>query len=201
MKRIIDPFFTTKDVGVGTGLGLAICERIVADLGGQLTVRRELGKGTVFTVALEVAAAQPIPAPSVARPKEISLRGRVLIVDDEDLIVRSLVRTLGREHDVVAVTAAAEALALVTAGASFDVILCDIIMPEMTGMDLYVALKGTAPHQADRMIFLTGGAFTANARAFLADTPNVILEKPFSPSQLREEIQRFLREGPPRIVS
>ena len=197
INRIFDPFFTTKDVGVGTGLGLAICERIVTDLGGELTVRSELGKGTTFSVALLVATAQSIAHLPAERPKETSQRGRVLIVDDEDLIVRSLMRTLGREHDVIAVTAAGEALALIAAGETYDVILCDLMMPEMTGMDLHGALTTVAPRQADRMVFLTGGAFTANARVFLAESRNLVLEKPFSPAYLREEVQRFLRHGPP----
>ena len=192
--RIFDAFFTTKPVGVGTGLGLAICHRLVTDIGGELTVQSEVGKGTTFRVALLVADA---PESKVAQPVEPVLgtgrRGRILVVDDEELILHSVQRMLFKEHDVVAVSAAAEALALCARGEAFDVILCDLMMPDMTGMDFHQSLSGAAPHLANRVIFMTGGAFTAKAQQFLAATPNEHIEKPFHPANLRAIIRRHLR--------
>jgi CheY-like chemotaxis protein len=79
------------------------------------------------------------------------------------------------------------------AGEKFDLILCDLMMPEMTGMDLHRELSRVAPEQASRMIFLTGGAFTDKARQFLSETVKEYLEKPFDPVNLRAIVQRYLR--------
>jgi signal transduction histidine kinase len=187
LTRIFDPFFTTKPVGVGTGLGLSICHRIIRSLGGELEVDSELGKGSLFRVLLPRATAlqpelpEPERQPSVFGPTR---RGRVLVVDDEPMIATAIGRTLGLDHDVVLASAAATALQRISQGEQFDVILCDLMMPQMTGMDLYEELVRAWPGQADRMVFLSGGAFTAAARAFLDDVPNRMLEKPFDTRQL-----------------
>jgi CheY-like chemotaxis protein/anti-sigma regulatory factor (Ser/Thr protein kinase) len=194
--RIFDPFFTTKAVGVGTGLGLAICQRIVTDMGGELTVESEVGKGTTFRVTLPVSrgeerdTAVPVESVPVA-----GRRGKILVVDDEKLIVSVVKRILSKEHDVVAFVAAKEALALCESGEKFDLILCDLMMPDMTGMDFHRELSLIAPDQANRMIFLTGGAFTAKARNFLSDTPKEHIEKPFDVANLRAIVQRYLRSS------
>jgi len=193
--RIFDAFFTTKAVGVGTGLGLAICQRIVTDMGGELTVESEVGRGTTFRVALPVARKEE--EREAAAPVEQVLaagrRGRILVVDDEKMVVSVIKRILAKEHDVVSTVAAREALALCVAGEKFDLILCDLMMPEMTGMDLHRELSRAAPEQAHRMIFLTGGAFTDKARQFLSETVKEYLEKPFDPVNLRAIVQRYLR--------
>jgi CheY-like chemotaxis protein len=108
----------------------------------------------------------------------------VLVVDDEPMIATAIGRTLGLDHDVVLASAAATALRRIEQGEQFDVILCDLMMPQMTGMDLYDELVRAWPGQADRMVFLSGGAFTSAARAFLDDVPNRMLEKPFDTRQL-----------------
>jgi CheY-like chemotaxis protein len=113
----------------------------------------------------------PPPAPSAPRV------GRILIVDDEPLVGRLVERALGRHHHVTTETSGRDALARLVAGERFDLILCDLMMPELTGMDLYDRAVALAPDQAERMVFLTGGAFTTRARAFLAHRP--FLEKPF----------------------
>ena len=190
--RIFDAFFTTKAVGVGTGLGLAICQRIVFDMGGELTVESALGKGTTFRVALPIAGRRSEPAR--AGPASVAgRRGRILVVDDEKLVIRAVERTLSNDHDVVAVVAAREALAMCAAGEKFDLILCDLMMPDMTGMDLYRELSVIAPEQAMRMIFLTGGAFTPLSRQFLSETPKEHIDKPFDPANLQAVVRRQLR--------
>src|SRR5690606_5142014 len=111
-------------------------------------------------------------------------RGRVLVVDDEPMIATAIGRTLGLDHDVVVAATAAAALQHLRQEEAFDIILCDLMMPQMTGMDLYAELARTAPSQAARMVFLSGGAFTAAARTFLEKVPNQRLEKPFDTRQL-----------------
>ncbi len=192
--RIFDAFFTTKDVGAGTGLGLAISRRIVTDMGGTLTVESKVGYGTTFRVALPVARSEARVPPPAGVPIQGSIRrGRILVVDDEAAIARIVQRVLANEHDVVTTLVASEALAMCAAGEKFDLILCDLMMPEMTGMDLYRELMVVAPEQANKMIFLTGGAFTASARAFLTEPPREYIEKPFDAANLRAVVQRYLR--------
>jgi CheY-like chemotaxis protein len=104
-------------------------------------------------------------------------RGNILVVDDEPLVGRLVVRALGRAHRVIAVTSGPAALALLTAGERFDLVLCDITMPEMTGMDLFDRVQALDESQAVRMVFLTGGAVSERAQAFMDG--HVVLEKPF----------------------
>ncbi|HUQ98389.1 MAG TPA: PAS domain S-box protein [Gemmatimonadaceae bacterium] len=191
INRVFDAFFTTKGVGVGTGLGLAICHRIVTDIGGELTVRSQPGAGTVFRVSLPEAVTEAVtvaPAPVAAG----SRRGRILIVDDEEMIIRILKKIL-KEHDVVATVDAREALELCARGERFDLILCDLMMPVMTGMDLHSEISLVSPEQARAMIFVTGGAFTEKTRSFLSDVPKEHIEKPFDAANLRAIVQRYLR--------
>ena len=191
--RLFTPFFTTKPAGVGTGLGLAICKRLVEAMGGEIGVESEPGRGTVFRVVLPaaspsvpVAAARRDPAATVVR------RGKLLVIDDEPMISRVVKRLFSAEHDVVTTTDAREALARISAGARFDVILCDLMMPVVTGLDFYRELVDLAPDQLDAVIFVTGGAFTAQARAFLDQVPNLRIEKPFDFQELRSVINERL---------
>jgi len=118
-------------------------------------------------------------------------RGRVLLVDDEPFIGTSLQRLLGGEHDVIAVSSGHEALARIGAGERFDLILCDLRMPAMSGMELYDRLRAEAPEMAERMVFFTGAAFTGDIRAFFSRVTNELLEKPFDPSALKALVRRL----------
>jgi len=197
--RIFEPFFTTKPIGIGTGLGLAICHGIVASLGGTLTFETEAGRGSIFRVELPAAeraigvapngrAHVSVSAASTAR----TVQGRILVVDDEPIVCFSLERLLSKEGEVIAVTSARQALAAITAGARFDVILCDLMLPEMDGPALYDALRNVAPMQAERMVFVTGGVFTARARDFLASVQNPRLGKPFDIDSLLALVRGLL---------
>lgn len=195
MARLFTPFFTTKPVGIGLGLGLSICHRIITDLGGTITVNSEVGKGTVFRVSLPAARVEPSIHETPETPNVIAAkrRGKVLVIDDEPVIIKSVKRVLSSEHDVITTTSAEEALKRIQEGERFDVILCDLMMPHMTGMDLYAALFQHVVDQAQRVIFLTGGAFTPRARSFLDETPNQRLEKPFDAMHLRALVNDRIR--------
>jgi PAS domain S-box-containing protein len=185
--RMFDPFFTTKPVGVGTGLGLAICQKIVGGLDGRLEYDTQLGVGTTFRVILPPAPAHAVanqPMPVVPR---VLRRLRLLAIDDEPEIGAALQRNLGRDHDVTFVTRAAAALELIPAG-KFDVILCDVMMPEITGVQFLDRLGADHPGVDRRVVFMTGGAFSPGARELLDRTRNLRVDKPFDFAVLRATI-------------
>ncbi|MFO0676025.1 MAG: PAS domain S-box protein [Polyangiaceae bacterium] len=190
MPKLFRPFFTTKPVGVGTGLGLSICQRIVTAIGGDITVTSELGRGTSFQVRLPPASASIAPATTIPKAgPPTGRRGRVLVVDDEPLVCSVIRRSLATEHEVTTCANGRQALALLEGGARFDVILCDLMMPEMTGMELFDSVLDAFPDQAEQVIFVTGGAFTTRARSFLEARPNPYLDKPFDPEVLRRVVR------------
>ena len=185
--RIFDPFYTTKDVGSGTGLGLSVSLGIVAALGGRIEVESQPGHGSTFAVHLR-AVTSPLPAPpTTTPPTTIPVDGgRVLVIDDEPVVARTMARLLAPLATEV-VTNGRDALAACTR-ADYDAIVCDVLMPAVTGMELYDQLRATAPALAARIVFVTGGAFTDEARAFLARVPNPVLEKPVAADALRAAI-------------
>jgi len=193
-RRLFTPFVTTKPVGVGTGLGLSICHRIVTTLGGAIDFSTEVGKGTTFRVSFPATAPEaPVVVPVAAPSAQPARRhGTVLVVDDEVMIAQVLRRVLSRAHDVRVVDSAEGAMALFTAGERFDVVLCDLMMPQITGMDLHAFLVKLDPRQADLVVFMTGGAFTPAARTFLDQIPNYIIEKPFEVPALVALVNRVV---------
>jgi len=193
LGRIYEPFFTTKPVGVGMGLGLSICYAAVHGLGGTLDVETALGKGATFRVALPIDRSEVVATNGKGHDASLPLephKGRVLVIDDEELVCSLLVNMLSPHHEVTALSSAREAMKRVLAGERYDVILCDLMMPEMTGMDFYAELRVRAPEQLDRLVFLTGGAFTEASRRFLASIPNQQIGKPFSLSHVIELVRR-----------
>lgn len=186
LPRIFDPFYTTKPAGAGTGLGLSICHSIVASLGGEIEVQSQPGQGTTMRVILPAAGG---PA---ERPAE-GPRARILVVDDEPLVGAVVRRLLDPPHEVVAVTGAREALALLDAGARFDVILCDLVMPEASGMDLHARLAQAHSEQARQVVFMTAGAFTPGSRAFVERSRQLrFLAKPIDLAELQAIIAERL---------
>lgn len=116
-------------------------------------------------------------------------RGRVLLIDDEVFIIAALRRLLASEHDVTSVMNATDALSLIEAGHRFDVILCDLRMPGMTGIDFYERLKTLASDMTKHVIFCTGATFSVDTRHFFESVPNRILEKPFDPMAVRSLVR------------
>lgn len=193
LPHIFGAFFTTKAATTGTGLGLAICQRIIAEHGGEISVKSRTGLGTIFRIVLPTADHQATAPLAVLLEIPVTRAGRILVIDDEEMLCGVIKRLLGADHHVTTVTSAKEGLSRLNGGERFDLILCDLMMPEMTGMDLYDELKQSAPDQAEKLMFMSGGAFTDDARAFLARSPNAVIDKPFKSAGLRQAVQRFLQ--------
>jgi nitrogen-specific signal transduction histidine kinase/CheY-like chemotaxis protein len=198
LGRIFDPFFTTKPIGVGTGLGLSICHRIVAELGGDIIVESARGRGTCFRVLLPAAdagrAASNLPA---ARQERKGRRASLLVIDDEALVRAFIARALADEHDITVEACAEDGLQRIENGQRFDAILCDVMMPQMTGIEFYQVLSVIEPEQAARIGFITGGAFTGGTQRFLDSTPNQKLEKPFRIDRLLSFVDAVLDGAKP----
>jgi signal transduction histidine kinase len=202
LPRIFDIFFTTKPVGVGTGMGLAICHRILTSQGGRIEVQSRVGEGTRFRVALRRARSGattelPLQQPKVPAPSKKQMAS-VLVVEDEAALGRVLPRLL-LPHQVTVVERAADALTRILAGEAFDVILCDIMMPEMTGMDFHRELIRLRPEIAGRVVFMSGGVFTPGVRSFLDEIPNRRIDKPLDIDALRRLIQDALPDPDSRL--
>jgi PAS domain S-box-containing protein len=188
LAGVFDPFFSTKP-GSGTGLGLSICHAVVAGMGGQIAVESRLAKGTTFRVQLPIAKDEAMPSRAKRTSIRPARRARVLVIDDEPMMARAVQRMLASEHEVEAMTDPVSALERLRDGARYDVILCDLMMPILSGMDVYEALLAIDVTQAQGMVFMTGGAYTPRAAEFLESVGNPYLEKPLD----RAALQAVLR--------
>jgi signal transduction histidine kinase/CheY-like chemotaxis protein len=190
------PHSTAVDISPGAlsdepaEFGLAFCRRLVEEYGGTIGVEKGPEGNSTFRVSLPVSR-ESIPVPHKASPTE-PRRARVLVVDDEPRIGSAISRILGPLHDVTAVYSAVDALARIEGGEDYDVILCDILMPHMTGSDLYRSLETKAPRFTGRVVFMTGGPFSVRESEILDTVKNPRLEKPFAPETLRDLVQQFV---------
>ena len=192
LEHALDPFFTTKDPGAGTGLGLAISHSLVRAMGGELTLESIVDVGTRARFSLPAATTPVVvPAPAEA-PTELKPL-QILVVDDEPEIGQMLAWAL-RPNEVTLLRNGCEALAHLQAHHS-DVVICDLMMPEVTGMALHAKLAETHPHLLPRILFVTGGAFTNEARDFLNRPEVRYLSKPFRVNQVREAVAALLADA------
>jgi PAS domain S-box-containing protein len=195
LDRVFTPFFTTKPVGQGTGLGLSISRRIVDSLGGQIDVESSPGRGTTMRVVLP--AVLDTSSEDVPTHRPSASRGRVLFIDDERLVGTAFQRAFSREHDVIVVESAAEALARLEGGESFDAIFCDANMPVITGADFFEKIEQSWPRLRDRVVIVTGGLHERRTRDLLLSRKTPILEKPLHVDQVRALLAQILSGGRP----
>jgi PAS domain S-box-containing protein len=190
-ERIFEPFFTTKPPGVGTGLGLPFCRGIIAAHGGEISVHSQLGQGTRFRVDLPVETVS-LPAPAPPTPQQPMNTGRksILVVDDEPGITSALAYLLRRDgHQVETASHGRQALAQIQKR-DYDLILCDLRMPELDGPGFYREMTKTHPHLHQCIIFLTGDTLSPEAQEFLERTGVPRLSKPFRAAEVRQAIQQ-----------
>ena len=175
LPLLFDPFFATKAAGLGTGLGLTICHGIVTEHGGTIDVESQPGAGSRFIVTFPPPAVdqeqddeeEEVTAVTVPAGRRRTKRGRLLVIDDEPLVLRGIQRNLAAHFEVVTAESGGQALAFLAGGEPFDAIVCDLMMPGLTGMDLHRRLAADYPGLENRMVFVTGGAFTAESVEFL----------------------------------
>ena len=203
LARIWQPFFTTKSADLGTGLGLSISREIVERAGGQIWAEsppppvegadpEQPVSGSRFVISLPAAGRGELVTPATSPlPRTLSARVRVLVVEDEPSLARAFGDELGRLHQVTVVSGAMDALAAIERQ-SFDVILCDLRMPGMSGEALYTRVAQIDSAHARRFIFMTGVGFGADVERFLAAAGRPVLEKPFSADDALEAIVKVV---------
>ncbi len=194
-ERIFDPFYTARDNGgsgggTGTGLGLAVCHSIVHQLGGEITFESAIGGGTTFRVTLPSDLKAP---PVVAGPTAASRRRRVLIVDDETGVGRALQRVL-RHYEGVIATTGEEALAQLHGG-EFDVVFCDVNLPDIDGLTVFERARALRPPLAHRFVFITGGVLDGGLAAAIERSGAPVVEKPFDLRRVRDIVEQIAGPG------
>ena len=192
LGRIFEPYFTTKTQGEGTGLGLFVSLGIIRSFGGELEVESELGKGTTLRVSLPASDVAEVldPTPSQAQ-KVAPRRARILVVDDEPVVARAMRRMLA-DHDVTITLDAHHALECLEQPPMFDVVICDLMMPDVSGVDLYVQACERWPEVKNRFLFMTGGAVTHKAQELLQQADVRCLHKPVHPEELQAMIDSIV---------
>jgi CheY-like chemotaxis protein len=194
-RRIFEPFFTTKAPGVGTGLGLPFCQGIIEGHAGLIRLESQPGPGARFVIELPVEArpARALRPQEPAASAALAAGKAILIVDDEAGIMSALAFLLGRDGYVVN-TASNGRLALEKIEErAYDLILCDLRMPELDGPGLYRELERRAPDLLKRMIFLTGDTLSSETTIFLKSADMPYLSKPFRAADVRRVVQQKLQ--------
>jgi two-component system cell cycle sensor histidine kinase/response regulator CckA len=190
--HLFEPFFTTKGVGKGTGLGLATCFGIISQSGGDIRVYSEPGSGTTFKIYLP--RVEKNLGPFIPINDTDTLPGgteRLLIVEDDEA-VRTLARTVLSEcgYTIELANDGAEALALLEKDRGFHLIITDVIMPRVSGRQLYDHVRKSLPDT--KVLFISGYTDDALATRGVLEQGFNFLEKPFSPAALAQQVREIL---------
>ena len=187
-KRVFEPYFTTKPIGIGTGVGLAVSLGIVEAHGGTLSVDCPPDGGAVFRIVLPVGSVGPAGADAGPQGAPSAQRCRILVVDDEAEIREALTQILTEaRHRVVTASSGREALERL-ANERYDVILTDMRMPDVDGRALYLEIERRWPERTGRVVFVTGDTLTSALRDFAAASGRPVIEKPFLPVDVRRVV-------------
>ena len=193
IDRVFEPFFTTKPVGVGTGLGLSICRGIVQAHGGSIEVESKVGHGATFRVFLPLTRGAAAASPPGPAPGGRELPGARIVVIDDETQLGMMLRAVLKPHEVVLATSGREGLELLLAGPPPDLILCDMMMPDVSGVGVYEALRRDRPELCDRFVFMTGAVFSEASLQFVAGPEAHRLQKPFGPGEVQQLLASLKR--------
>jgi len=171
----------------------------MASMEGEILLENREGPGTTFELVLPVATEMGAGVAGRAPAQEVGRRGRVAVIDDEPAVANMMRRILEREHEVVSFNDPRAALDALGGSQPFDVVFCDVMMPYMSGNELFGRVRASRPELADRFVFITGGQTKPSVQAFLSGVPNERLDKPFAAQSLLGIARRLvgLRGHPP----
>ncbi|MDB6021108.1 MAG: hypothetical protein JWQ04_965, partial [Pedosphaera sp.] len=200
LKRIFNPFFTTKEVGKGTGLGLSLCYGIVSEHGGTITPSSTLGKGATFVIELPATleiprAAEKAAAPEPAASMHEGIGKRVLVIDDEDMILQMIREVLTRNGYRVDIAHDGESALRRLSQYHYDLALCDWKMPGLNGQQVFERLQASNPEMSRRLIFITGDVVNEKVQEFLQARNKLCLSKPFTLVEFRLAIGQVLNSN------
>jgi two-component system NtrC family sensor kinase len=194
-QRIFEPYFTTKPLGVGTGVWLAVSAGMVEAHGGSLAVDCPAAGGTVFTITLPFRSVEPESKLREPTERVSGRQRRILVIDDEDDVREVLSEILSNAgHRVDLAVSGRAALAQLEA-VRYDVILCDVRMPDMDGLALFDEIRRQWPQCARRVVFVSGDTLSSGLSEFAAAGQLRILEKPFVPREVRRLVAQVLNES------
>jgi two-component system NtrC family sensor kinase len=197
--RIFEPFFTTKPMGMGTGIGLSVSHSIIASHGGTLEVGDTPKGGATFTIRLPLGTSATATAGTkidIPAPRDA---GRVLIVGDEPEVAQTLAEILGNQHYRIDVANSGEEALEKLRREDYSVVLSDIRMPAMDGIELYGKVRALKPELAARLIFVTGDALNGTVLDFLDGTGRPRIEKPFMPAEIRHLVAATIAAARSRV--
>jgi two-component system NtrC family sensor kinase len=196
-SRVFDPFFTTKSLGKGTGLGLSVCHGIIGEHDGQIWVESTPGEGTRFYVQIPVVAVADGDRQATGTPQpEAEKRGigHLLVVEDDEVVRTMVVRVLEKAgYQVDTGTDGLDALEKIQS-AGFDLVICDVRMPRLGGIDLYRRLASVGAEIPARFLFITGDTVSAETIGFIEENGIPYLGKPFEIQDLLTAVKRELEE-------
>lgn len=204
-RYIFDPFFTTKPVGEGTGLGLSIARSIAEAHGGNLSIESSCPTGTTFILELPLAMSPETPKPTAVNDPPLAVAtltpgigttekpiGRALLIDDEPMILEALSDYLGMQNLQVTIMQDSRAALELLRKEPFDVIVSDIRMPGLDGLQLYEQARVIDKRYATHFIFMSGDLVRETTKSFVATTGCVCLKKPFTMDSLYKSILPYL---------
>jgi len=198
LKKIFSPFFTTKEPGKGTGLGLSVCYGIVKEHGGNITVKSTMGKGTVFTISFPESAENSLVNEKkdvTPANKENESKGRILIIDDDEIVASVMTEILAREgHEVERAENGKKGFEIIMKQ-DFNAIICDIKMPVMDGKKVFSLAAEEKPEITNKFLIVTGDTFNTETANFLEDSKVATIEKPFEKTHLVKEVNKILKNS------
>lgn len=195
LNRVFDPFFTTKPPGEGTGLGLSVCHGIINEHAGHIWAESQLGQGTTFFVEIPWIRTKPDDDESVAenngRPAA-TISGTILIIDDETGLRQVIARALRQEQYQVDTVDDGQAGWQKLQTNDYDLILCDVRMPGLSGPEFYWRIQAEKPHLLNRLFFITGDTVSQSTQQFLQAQKVPYLVKPFELDVLGQAVQKHI---------